>query len=608
VAALLLSSINGGCSEPPPAFVLYNGTVVVTANPLQTATAICVSKGRVAVVGADEDVLHSACAREAAGNAVNLEDAMVLPGLTDSHAHLFMEATRRTRADLSASMSANESAQVAMKFYKEHQDLVNASGGWLLGFGWDQTQWQSASFPTRHDLDTLFPDIPVYLEHISGHAGWANSKAIEVAGSDIPAAGDPPGGHVERDAAGKPTGIFSDDATLAITRHVPPLSDSAAHKALNEVFYDCASHGLTGMHDLDSQAHDIEIMQNLQAQGNLPLRVYAFRSGVNGNPGMAKVSTSDGLLTVKGVKFFSDGAMGSWSAALLAPYSDRPSTSGTLVYKTEELRGNVSEWANAGWQIAVHAIGDAANRQVLDVYEELLNAKGRGEDLRWRVEHSQILAPSDVSRFAQLGVIPSMQPSHCASDLTYADKRLGPKRAAGGYIWQGLLQSGVKVLPFGSDFPTAGTIPPLLGIHAAVSRQTPGGFPKGGWHPEQRVSMARAIQGYTSDSAHASFREAELGELREQFYADLTVLDRNIFSVSTDKLLDTAVLATIVGGKVTYMAKDEVLGGHDLKKLEGLRRASKAEAPSGIGARLHWWWRRYVKDTNEDMVLPDILL
>mmetsp|Transcript_49690 Transcript_49690/g.118377 ORF Transcript_49690/g.118377 Transcript_49690/m.118377 type:complete len:647 (-) Transcript_49690:34-1974(-) len=618
VISVSLAGASGGQPNTRHApFILFNGTVVIEANASTFATAVCVAEGRIVDVGSDASILSSRCGLGAEGMLVNLRGAMVVPGLTDSHAHLFSEAARRTRADLGPSSSAADAARLAKKFYQHHQDFVNASGGWLLGFGWDQTQWQHGSFPSRKDLDDMFPDVPVYLEHISGHACWTNSKAIEVAAADIPKSGDPPGGHIERDADGKPTGIFSDDAMDAITRHIPPLSDVIALKAIQEVFDDCARHGLTGVHDLNAQERDIAVLQNLQSEGRLPLRVYAFRSGAAGNPRMPMVSTSDGLLTARGVKFFADGAMGSWSAAMLEPYADRPTTRGTLVYSAEELKNNISSWADAGYQIGVHAIGDAANRQVLDVYQDLLRQKKHaGQDRRWRVEHVQILSPTDVPRFAQLGVIPSMQPSHCASDLGYADQRLGPRRAAGGYFWQGLLRSGVEVLPFGSDFPTAGTVPPILGLHAAVTRQTAGGIPKGGWHPEQRVSISRALQGYTADAAYASFREAELGAVKPGYYADLTILDRNLLTVAPQDLLNTTVLGTIVGGRFSYIASDEQLqavGADDLSKLArsgSPARQRKTVPPDDIATEVGWWWHQYVQDTHEDahLQLPDLLL
>ncbi|KAG8468905.1 hypothetical protein KFE25_007423 [Diacronema lutheri] len=543
-------------STEPRAIVLFNATVHTMVDERPRASALCFSVGgRIAAVGADAHVLRSPCARQAGVARVDLHGATVLPGLSDSHAHLMLEAARLTQADLSEASSAHEMAVLAARFASEHPP---AAGGWLQGMGWDQTRWVGGRFPTHADLDELLPDVPAYLQHISGHAAVLNGAALRRIGP-LPR-DDPPGGRIERDAAGEPTGVLTDNAMNIALAVIPPWTDAEADAALERVLDECAASGLTGVHDLAAFSSDIRLFQRrARAHGRegLRLRVYAMRRADEASPHQPKVqpTSPDSLLTVRAVKLFADGAMGSWTAAMLEAYSDAPRSRGTLIYTDAELAANVSAWARAGYQIATHAIGDAANRQVLDAYEQVLSdlrAPPGADALRWRIEHAQILAAPDIARFARLGVIPSMQPSHVASDLSYADARLGPERARRSYAWASLLDAGVRCLPFGSDFPTAGTVPPLAGMHAAVTRQTAAGQPAGGWHPEQRVSRERALRGYTVDSAYARFAEHELGRIREDFLADLTIVDRDVLAVPSDELLYTRVLATIVGGRATF--------------------------------------------------------
>ena len=608
-----LAAAGPGAAAP---FVLHNGTIYTMDPSAAYASALCVRGGRIEAVGGDEEVLRSPCAAAAlaaGARAVDLRGAAVLPGLTDSHAHLSFEAARRLRADLLGARSAGEAAQAAQAFARGHAALVNASGGWVQGFGWDQTTWPGGAFPTKADLDTLFPEQPVFLQQLSGHACWVNTRALDLVAGDLPASGDPPGGHIERGEDGEPTGVLSDAAMDIVARRIPPYSAADADAALAEVMRDCAAHGLTGVHDLATSAADLALYRRRIRRGDLTLRIYAFMDGKLpcSSPRDPFIATEDGMLMRRAVKFYADGAMGSWSAAMLQPYSDRPKVSGTTVYADSELRGNLSAWAAEGYQIATHAIGDAANQQVLDVYEELMpsarSAAGRG-DLRWRVEHAQILAAADVGRFARLGVIPSMQPTHCAADLDYAVQRLGWDRASRGYAWASLLKSGVRALPFGSDFPTAGQIPPLLGLHAAVTRETAEGVPPEGWFPSERVTRTQAVKGYTVDAAVASFREHELGSIRPNFLADLTILDTDVLTVDAPKILGAQVLGTVVGGHVVFAAnRSSTSDAIMLAVAQGLA----ALVPRGArnfhhrGAALAGelassWLRGYADDVRED--------
>jgi len=531
-------------------------------------------------VGGEADVLHAcaALAGDGALEVVDLGGATVVPGLVDSHAHLAMESARRMHADLSFAVDSADAARTMAQWAANMtiarwanetggaSDESNASA-WLLGNSWDNTQWPDGEFPTAKDLDAASEATlkePCFLYHISGHAAWVNTAALQLAGitDETP---DPPGGRILRDAGGAATGILTDFAIALVEALVPLPSLAAVEASLASVFASCLAEGLTGVHDLDALPADLELFAAKETAGGLPMRIYAFRDGAAHFE--IPPPFSGDMLSARGVKFFADGAMGSWSAAMLEPYSDHANETGTMVYSLQDLRGNISRWANAGYQVATHAIGDAANRLVLDAYESF----DRGPDSRWRIEHAQILDASDVPRFANLSVIASFQPSHCASDLGYAVDRLGPDRAALAYAWQSLLATKPLAMPFGSDFPTAGSVPPLLGFHAAVTRQTPQGVPAGGFFPGERVSRTQALSGFTRDAAFASFREDDLGRIKEGFRADLTVFDIDILSVDANEILSAQIVATVVGGNVAYAPEGSPLRGHFLAQARPSR-------------------------------------
>eukprot|EP00629_Pelagomonadales_sp_RCC1024_P000445 CAMPEP_0119271726 /NCGR_PEP_ID=MMETSP1329-20130426/8199_1 /TAXON_ID=114041 /ORGANISM="Genus nov. species nov., Strain RCC1024" /LENGTH=526 /DNA_ID=CAMNT_0007271777 /DNA_START=96 /DNA_END=1672 /DNA_ORIENTATION=- len=499
--------------------VLYNATIRTSTDHVTNVTsALCVDGDRIAAVG--HDAVRSKCPD---AQHVNLNGTTVVPGLVDSHAHVMMEAARRRRADLSTCGDADACAAVMAAW------AANDTSPWALGFGFDQTTWPGGQWPTKEDLDAVLPSEPARADHVSGHACWVNSKALAAANitADTP---DPAGGTIGRDGAGEPTGILTDNAMLLVDAVLPAPSAAALDASVDEVLRACAARGLTGVHDLAAQPGDLDYYAAKDAAGELTLRLHVYRdAAAHGDaPPALPWANESALVRCRGAKFFADGAMGSWTAAMLEPYSDK-NTTGTLVYNDSALLAGVSKWRAAGYQVATHAIGDAANRQILDVYE----AAGVRPAERFRVEHVQILNATDVGRFAKLGVIPAMQPSHVASDLGYADARLGP-RANLSYAWRSLKNTSLHLgaLPLGSDFPTAGSIPVLLGFHAAVTRETPANAPAGGWHPEQRLTPLEALRGYTRDAAVASFREGELGALLPGYLADLTVLAEDPVTVA----------------------------------------------------------------------------
>lgn len=568
-----------------PTVVLYNASIhtsMVTND--STREALCMAGDSIVAVGS-----HAAVGRACPGarDSVDLGGATVLPGLTDSHCHVMMEAARRRHADLSDCSDATSCASTMKSWGAAHP-----SAKWLLGNGFDQTSWPGGAWPTREALDAAVGDRPTHVDHVSGHACWVNSAAL--ASANITAlTPDPAGGTIVRGSDGRtPTGILTDTAMLLVESRIPPPTPEALAASVTSTFDSIAAHGLTGVHDMAALPGDLAYYAALEASGRLTVRLNVFLdAAAHGfDPPSLPWPGESPMIRARGAKFFADGAMGSWTAAMLAPYSDRENATGTLVYADDALAGNVSRWKAAGYQVATHAIGDAANRQVLGVYESL-GARPRD---RFRVEHAQILDAADVPRFAAMGVVPAMQPSHVASDLGYADARLGD-RVNGAYAWADLLASGVAALPFGSDFPTAGTVPPLLGVHAAATRERSDGTPAGGWRPDQRVSARRALRGYTADAAYAAFRERDLGRIAPGYKADLTVLDADPTAADPAALLGIVTVGTIVAGEVVYAPADS--------PLARLRRAEAAGAIVAGAAALdaaRAWERKFVEDYAED--------
>ncbi|CAH0376873.1 unnamed protein product [Pelagomonas calceolata] len=560
------------------ALLFFNGTIRTNTRSLDAVVAPALCFDSVVRATGSLEAVAAACP---GARRVDLGGATAVPGLTDSHAHIMLEAARRRKADLSSCEDATACASVLAKWGAAHP-LQN----WVQGFGFDQTSWAGGKWPTRHDLDVI--RRPARADHISGHAVWVNSAALRAA-NVTRATKSPPGGTIVRDALGRPTGILTDDAMDLIDAVVPPPRASAVDASFQAVLEACAAAGLTGVHDLAALPGDIDYYSSRADQLTLRLNVYRDAASHDQIPPVA--SGESRLVRVRGAKFFCDGAMGSWTAAMLAPYSDRPSTKGTLIYNASELLAGVKKWNNAGYQVSAHAIGDAANRQVLDVYEQA----GVAPSDRFRVEHVQILSEQDLPRFARLGVIPSMQTTHCASDLGYADARLGA-RANLSYAWRALKDSGVAVLPLGSDFPTGGTIPPLLGLHAGITRERPDGTPSGGWHPEERLTPLETLRGYTADAAFAGFSENELGALEPGYKADITVLAADPVTCDPARLPGLAVLGTVVGGDVVYAAPRGPLAGlaRPKRAFAGPRLSERALSAAAA------WERRLVDDTAED--------
>jgi hypothetical protein len=507
------------------------------------ALAVAAS-GRIARVGDDAEVADAfPDARQ-----IDLGGKTVLPGLIDSHGHLYGLALSFTQADLTGSASKVEVLERLRAFAERLPP-----GAWLLGRGWDQNDWPEPVFPGRADLDAEFPDRPVWLRRIDGHAGWANSAALARADRDLGGDWQEPGGHVYRDEQGQPTGILVDKSMAHIDRAVPATPEDLIDAALDHAMGQMLGLGLTAVHDPGVGLDVIRLYRKKIVAGEFPVRVYAMADGAGATLDWlcanGPLNDPSGHLVMRSVKLYADGALGSRGAALLADYSDDPGNSGLLFLDDATLEAQLRRVFSCGLQAGVHAIGDRANRQVLDAYAKLIPQYPDNPG-RHRVEHAQILAPADIPRFAALGVIAAMQPTHATSDMGWADERLGADRLAGAYAWNSLLQSGAS-LAFGSDFPVE-AVDPMLGIHAAVTRQDRAGRPAGGWLPGERIERDQALRAFTIEAARAGFMEQEIGSLEVGKLADFIVLDRDIMQVPDGEIPAVRVVQTWVGGKRVF--------------------------------------------------------
>jgi len=550
--ATLLAWMLAGTAQAADVHLLTAATIR-TGNPeAPTAGAMAwdADSGEVLAVG-ERDALRKQYAR---ATLTDLGEATVVPGLIDAHAHLMFLGATLMQADLTGAGSRADIVARLQRFAAANPD------GWLLGNGWDQNLWADRKLPSVADLDAAFPDRPVWLGRIDGHAGWGNSAALrEVARRPsqrgLEGSWQPDGGRIERDADGQPTGVFVDEAMSIVRAAIPEPDQAVREQMLSRALQAAVSQGLTGVHDMGVSRQDLALMRRFADAGRLPLRIDAYADGNAGALadlcGHGAYRHAGGRLRMQGVKLFMDGALGSRGAALLADYSDDPHNRGLLVTSPEDFDAAVRKAHACHLQVATHAIGDRGNRIVLDTYARVLGDQARS-DHRWRIEHAQVVALEDIPRFAQLGVIASMQPTHATSDMGWAQDRVGPERIRGAYAWRRMLAAGVP-LALGSDFPVE-QVDPRLGLHAAVTRQDRAGQPSAGWLPEQRLTAAEALRGFTSDAAWAGHDERRVGRLQPGMRADFVVLDRDPLDVPPQELADLQVRSTWVDGRPVYQA------------------------------------------------------
>jgi predicted amidohydrolase YtcJ len=480
---------------------------------------------------------------------VDLKGQTVLPGLIDSHGHLSGLALSFTRANL---VGTSSKVEVMSRLSEFAADLPE--GEWLLGRGWDQNDWPEQAFPNRQDLDAEFPNRPVWLRRIDGHAAWGNSLALAQADRDLSGDWQPQGGVIHRDESGQPTGVFVDGAISLVESAVPAVSRDTYSAALDQAVQTLIGLGITGVHDPGVDRAMVELYLDKIREGKFPLRVYAMADGIRETLDWlcesGPVSEPSGRLVMRSVKLYGDGALGSRGAALLEDYSDDPGNRGLLFASQTQVENDMRRIMACGLQVGIHAIGDAGNHQALDAYQKVI-VEFPDNPGRHRIEHAQVLDLHDIPRFARLGIIAAMQPTHATSDMYWAVDRLGDERARGSYAWRSLLDNGAS-LAFGSDFPVE-QVDPMLGIYAAVTRQDLKGWPEGGWFPEQRLSREEAIHAFTLGAAFSGFAENTSGSLEVGKRADFIVLGRDIMTVPAEQIPMIRVEQTWLDGKPVYI-------------------------------------------------------
>ena len=547
VAALLLAC----CPLAHAADLLVtnvNGYTLDGAGKLTRFRALLIDHGKVVATGS------AAAMKKRSGNA-HVEDGhgrTLLPGLIDAHGHVMGLGFEKSQAGLEETTSLDEAQTTIRAFADAHKDAT-----WVRGRGWNQVVWKLRHFPTAKDLDRAVPDRPAWMRRVDGHAGWANTAALKLAGVDKETR-DPTGGRIERDAQGNPSGVFVDGAMDLIESHLPALTASEAATALDAALAEMASVGMTSVGDPGIDLDTYHLYRRYADEHKLTARIFAMIGGTDEDfDAISKegplIGYDDDFLDVRAVKLYADGALGSRGAAMLAPYSDDPNNSGLLFHSPDELTAMVGKALSKGYQVCVHAIGDRANREVLDSFEAAFKAHG-GQNLRNRIEHAQVVALDDIPRFATLKLIASMQPTHATSDMNMAEDRIGPERLKGAYAWRRFLQQGTLIAG-GSDFPVESSNP-FYGLHAAVTRQDHKDRPRGGWQPDQKMTLVEALRAFTLDAAFAAHHEKTLGTLEPGKWADFILIDRDLFKIKPAKIWSTQVLETWVGGKRVFARKD----------------------------------------------------
>ena len=537
------------CSNSKTAdLVIIGGKVATVDDDFSIAEAVAVQNDKIIFVGTNDNAKKYIGSKT---KVMELSGELVLPGLIDSHGHLTGYGKSLEHIDL-----------VGTKSYQEVIDLVKEkvksveSGEWIHGRGWDQNDWDIKEFPSHQALSNITPNNPVMLSRVDGHAILVNLKAMEMAEINK-STSDPVGGKIIRDSNGLPSGIFIDNAEKLITNHVPKYSTEEIRSIIQNAANSCVEFGLTGVGDAGIPISRIDDYKYLIDNNKMPIRINAMLtdtvfSDMKGFFQKYKIdSCGNDFLRVKSVKLYADGALGSRGAALLEQYSDDPGNSGLIVTDNTHMLEICKAALESDFQVCAHAIGDKGIRTMLDVYEEALRENPK-TDHRFRIEHSQIVNLDDVSRYADLGVIPAMQPTHAVSDMPWTEDRIGPDRVKGAYAFRSFLNEGI-IIPCGSDFPIE-TNNPLIGIYHAVTRQDEHGNPKGGWLPEQKMTIVEAIKGYTIWAAYAAFQEDILGSIEVGKYADFTILDQDILTIEPSEILNTKPIYTIVGGKIKYQA------------------------------------------------------
>ena len=539
--------------HPKAELVIQGGKVATVDADFSIQEAVAVLNGKIVFTG-DRKTIQTYIGPRT--KVIELEGGLVLPGLVDAHAHMNSYSKELT----SLNVTGTESYEELVHRVADHVRITKP-GEWITGGRWDQNQWPCLDFPVHDALSEVSPNNPVYLKRVDGNAALVNGKALELAGmnKNYP---NPIGGVIHRKADGEPTGVILNRAMDVVEALIPPDTAEQYESKILTAIDHAASYGLTGWHEAGVIPWEIAIYNRLEKRGALKLRCYAML-GDERNPEYKgdlvsyfrenRQDDESYMFSVRSVKLFFDGALGSRGAAFYEPYSDDSENVGLIRITPEYIERVARAALETGMQVGTHAIGIRGNRLCLEAYEKALK-DNPVKDHRFRIEHAQFVEPQDVAKFAELGIIPDMQPTHCTSDMSFVERRVGTKRASAGYVWRDFLDKGL-IIPCGSDFPVESP-DPLLGIYAAITRTDVRGKPEGGWYPGQRMTIEEAIRGFTIWAAVASFQEKMLGSIEIGKFADFTVLDRNILDSPTHEILETQVLFTIVGGKIVYQVEE----------------------------------------------------
>ncbi len=525
-----------------------NGYTINASNALVRFSSLAFDdQGRIIATGSAKAV----AAKAPGARHIDAGGKTLLPGLIDAHGHIFGLGDMLSQLDLVPTTSLADAQQAIAAYGAAHP-----KHSWIIGRGWNQEIWKLGRFPTAEELDSVAGDRPAWLRRVDGHAGWANSRALALAGinNDTP---DPAGGKIMRDAAGRATGVLVDAAMDLVDRVMPRTGEAEARAALDGALAQMASMGLTSVHDAGIGVGNDRLYRDYADHGKLTARVYAMIGGVGAEfDALAKNGPlkdyANGMYALRAVKLYSDGALGSRGAAMLAPYSDEPGSRGLLFQNDDAMLALMDKAMARGYQVNVHAIGDGGNHQVLDAYQKLIK-KYHNVALRHRIEHAQVVTPADIKRFASLGIVPSMQPTHATSDMNMAEQRVGAERIKGAYAWRTFLKQHSRIA-CGSDFPVESSNP-FFGIHAAVTRQDAKGLPAGGWYANEALTVKEALRCFTLDAAYAGHQEDSIGSLEKGKWADFILVDRDIFTVPPASLHATTVLQTWVAGRQVFEKK-----------------------------------------------------
>ncbi|MGD2245675.1 MAG: amidohydrolase family protein [Candidatus Aminicenantes bacterium] len=535
------------CSRTPQADRIFTNGHIITMNVnMPEAEAFAVEEGFIIALGTNAEM------REAYPFAeeVDLDGKDIMPGIIESHGHMLNLGRSEMRVDL---QGVNDPREVVQKLRKRVAETT--PGEWIDGWGWDDGAWKEQMTAISQELSSVSPDNPVWFAGLHGYNGWANAKALDMAGitKDTP---DPEGGKIYKDSeTGAPTGILANAAQGMVKRLMPPLTVEQREKAFEIAGEELLKNGLTSVHDARITRKDLDALRSLKAKKKLKVRYYVMldctdeeliepylQNGPEIDP--------DNWLTIRCIKIFQDGSLGTRSALMFEPYSDAPDVLGVTTTSQEEIERLTTRSLQAGMQVATHAIGDRSNRITLDAYEAAIRAVPGAKDHRLRIEHAQVVALEDIPRFKELDIVTSMQPPHATSDMPWAEDRVGSKRIKGAYAWRLFLDAGVRV-PLNSDFPGE-TLNPFSGMYAAETRQTPKGKPEGGWYPEQCLKREEVLYAYTVESAYSGFEEHIKGQIAPGRLADFIVISDNILTIPSMALLSLKVERTYIGGRLVY--------------------------------------------------------